>query len=544
MTNQTLHRNEHADGALGSLLHVLITAWPLLLCLFLVSIPFYQHSKGKVVPSSIPRVAWKNELFSVIRASFRDAKNGFELAEEGYRKYNKHGLAFACVSMYLQPTVTLPPSELQWLVDQPDDHVAQPLVLSHIRLKGYYLPGLPYNELFYAPFVGIDVKKFINAQATSVWQRVAATVDETCSSDGWKTVDVSELAKTVALRIIVRAFVGEKLSNDSTFVADIRSFSNWFNGTIIPLFLLVPDFLKPIAGPVFARPARYYLKRLDRKLMPIIKQLLEAKERGELKEDDTGDLLRCHISSGRQKPEDTNARCIASRLLILMGAAAFDTFSTGLHHALMDLASGPVIQNGGTDETLRTTEHHNVIRAEVQCAVDRNGGLWTPKSMHELIYTESFLREVMRRRTFLARQVYRVVVKDGGLTLPEQSCSGAIVPKGTWLAVSAAPVHLDNDVWEDAREFKAWRFVDNTVTPPAIKPQGAVAAVTDSFLSFGKGRHACPGRFFAGDMMKLAIAYIAMEYDIKPLDGRPQDKTIGDTLIPAQAKIEIRRRNR
>jgi hypothetical protein len=98
-------------------------------------------------------------------------------------KYNKNGLAFACVSMYFQRIITLPPSDLQWLVDQPDDNVVQPLVLSHIRLKEYYLPGLPYNELFYAPFVGIDVKKFINAQATSVWQRIAATVNETCSSE-------------------------------------------------------------------------------------------------------------------------------------------------------------------------------------------------------------------------------------------------------------------------------------------------------------------------------------------------------------------------
>ncbi|PVH92706.1 cytochrome P450, partial [Periconia macrospinosa] len=460
-------------------------------------------------------IGWKNEWFSVIRASFRDAKNGFELAEEGYRKHNKNGLAFACVSMYLQPTITLPPSDMQWLVDQPDDHVAQPLVLSHIRLKKFYLPGLPQNELFYTPFVGIDVKRFINAQATSVWRRIAATVNEACTSESWKTVDVGELSKSVAMRIIVRAFVGEELSNDSSFVADVRSFSSWFNGTIIPLFLLVPDFLKPIAGPVFARPARYYLGRLDSKLMPTIHGLLAAKERGELKEGDAGDLLRCHIASARHKPEDRDPRCIASRLLILMGAAAFDTFSTGLHHSLMDLASGPTLPGDDTDTPSTMTEHQSVIRTEVEATLQHNGGSWTPKSMRELVFTESFLREVMRRRTFLARQVYRVVVKDGGLELPQHSCSSAIAPKGTWLAMSAAPVHLDDGVWEDAREFKAWRFVDESMMPPVLKQQGTMATVTDAFLSFGKGRHACPGRFFAGDMMKLAIAYIALEYDIR-----------------------------
>jgi cytochrome P450 len=344
--------------------------------------------------------------------------------------------------------------------------------------------------------------------------------------------------------MIVRAFVGEKLSNDAAFVSDVRSFSNWFNGTIIPLFLLVPDFLKPIAGPIFASPARHYLARLDGKLMPVIHELLKAKERGDLKEGDSADILLSHISSARSKPEDTDPRCIASRLLILVGAAALDTSSTGLHHALMDLASGPLAENGGTDKTRRITQRQSIIRAEIEKALEENGGLWTPKSMHALVYTESFLREVMRRRTFLARQVYRVVVKDGGLDLPKYSCSSAIAPKGTWLSVPAAPVHLDDDVYEDAKEFKAWRFVDESVTPPAIKTQGAATAVTDSFLSFGKGRHACPGRFFAADMMKLAIAYIATEYDIKPLASRPEDKTVGDTLIPAKATIDVRKRTR
>ncbi|RYN52957.1 hypothetical protein AA0119_g13494 [Alternaria tenuissima] len=544
MDDQKIRHSVRMALAAGDLPHVLKTSWPLVLVITVFLVSVYRMSKTRSIPASIPYIrAGEKGSFSIIPARFRDAKNGTALTEEGYKKYSKNGLAFASMGMYLRPEITLPPSDMRWLIDQPDDHVAQSLDFTNTLLNKYYVSGLPDKELFYPPFVGIDLKKIGNVQVASIWQQVATFVDEICSSGTWETVDVGELSKAVVMRVLVRAFLGEKLANDSAFVADVRSFSTWFNGTIFPLFALVPDFLKPIAGPLFAYPARHYLARIDKKLMPIIHELLEAKEQGELNEGDTDNLLRCYVST-RHNSVDLDPRRIASRLLILLATGAFDTISRAFHSALTDLASGPVEGNVGKDQTHRITEHQNVIRAEVQNVLQENSGSWTRQSMHTLVHTESFLREVMRRRTFLARQLHRVVVKDCGLHLPKDSCGGAIAPKGTWLAVPGSPVHLDDDVWEDAREFKAWRFLDNSLTPPAIKPQGTVAAITDSFLSFGKGRHACPGRFFAGDVMKLAVACIASEYDIKPLASRPQDGKIMDLSLPAQVNIEIRRRNR
>jgi len=61
--------------------------------------------------------------------------------------------------------------------------------------------------------------------------------------------------------------------------------------------------------------------------------------------------------------------------------------------------------------------------------------------------------------------------------------------------------------------------------------------------AFGHGRHACPGRFFAATEMKLLLAYIIMNYDIKPLATRPQKKLIAGSIIPPlKATISVRRR--
>jgi hypothetical protein len=52
-----------------------------------------------------------------------------------------------------------------------------------------------------------------------------------------------------------------------------------------------------------------------------------------------------------------------------------------------------------------------------------------------------------------------------------------------------------------------------------------------------------PGRFFASQQLKLVLAYIALNYDIKPLPSRPANNWfVGTQGPPLECKITIRRR--
>lgn len=52
-----------------------------------------------------------------------------------------------------------------------------------------------------------------------------------------------------------------------------------------------------------------------------------------------------------------------------------------------------------------------------------------------------------------------------------------------------------------------------------------------------------PGRWFVAHQMKILLAYVVTHYDIEPLDHRPLNRVIGDSVIPPQnVSIKVRRR--
>ena len=67
--------------------------------------------------------------------------------------------------------------------------------------------------------------------------------------------------------------------------------------------------------------------------------------------------------------------------------------------------------------------------------------------------------------------------------------------------------------------------------------------ISPEFLAFGHGKHACPGRLFAANVLMLLLASLILRYDIKPFDMRPPNIEVGETLLPdSKVKILVRRR--
>lgn len=71
----------------------------------------------------------------------------------------------------------------------------------------------------------------------------------------------------------------------------------------------------------------------------------------------------------------------------------------------------------------------------------------------------------------------------------------------------------------------------------------SLVTTSDTYLAFGHGRHACPGRFFAAQEMKLMLAYVLQNYDIEKLKEKPPSTMLMGTNVPNEkAKIRVKRR--
>lgn len=128
-------------------------------------------------------------------------------------------------------------------------------------------------------------------------------------------------------------------------------------------------------------------------------------------------------------------------------------------------------------------------------------------------------------------------------------------------------IHLDPKYYDDPSGFHPFRFcradvvrgtrtqsyydargLDSTMPGSSVHESLAGAnkssATLDAkFLSFGFGRYACPGRFFALHEIKLMIAHIVLNYDIQYFEKRPEQFKVMWVQLPHDStNLAIRRR--
>lgn len=154
------------------------------------------------------------------------------------------------------------------------------------------------------------------------------------------------------------------------------------------------------------------------------------------------------------------------------------------------------------------------------------------------------------------------MVKDDGVDLGD----GIHIPKGVRVGTPNVALHRDPQFYPNPNEFDAFRFATARETldekgQVLEKRNQSIVTTGEQFIAFGHGRHACPGmrksfiaadvganqsglgRFFASQEMKLMLAHIVMNYDVKLPGPRPPNMDIkASSTPPPKAKLLIRRR--
>jgi cytochrome P450 len=313
----------------------------------------------------------------------------------------------------------------------------------------------------------------------------------------WTTVPALRTMMKIVCRTSNRLFVGLPLCRDP----DYRQLNEQFTIDVIlgaGLINMFPRVLKPIVGRLLTKvPAN--IKRAISHVRPLIEaQLEQEKQFGKDWPDKPNNLISWLLdeAQGSQRNIDN----LAIRILAI-NFAAIHTTSHAFTSTLYNLVAHP--------------EYVAPMREEVEAVIEADG--WTKVSMGKMRKVDSFIKESQRLAAGGA-VMNRKVMKDFTFS------NGITLPAGTELAIASYSTHMDEQNYDDPSKFQGFRFAEmRDEDGEGIKHQ--VVSLTPDFLTFGAGRHACPGRFFAVNELKAMLAHVLLHYDVKfPNDGpRPQD---------------------
>ncbi|KAF5530134.1 ent-kaurene oxidase [Fusarium napiforme] len=248
----------------------------------------------------------------------------------------------------------------------------------------------------------------------------------------------------------------------------------------------------------------------------VMASMRERQEKGGNLEDPP--TMLDHLSNGRNEHirDDVELQLLHQMTLIAVGTVT--TFSSTTQ-AIYDLVAHP--------------EYIPVLREEVESVPRDRDGNFTKESTVAMDKLDSFLKESQRFNSPDLTTFQRAAIAD--MTLPD----GTFVPKGTKLEINTCSIHKDHQLYENPEEFDGLRFHKWRKAPGKEKKYMYSSSGTDD-LSWGFGRHACPGRYLSAINIKLIMAELLMNYDIKlPEDVSRPENIEFEVLCSPEPDFEI-----
>ena len=312
-----------------------------------------------------------------------------------------------------------------------------------------------------------------------------------------------------ALRVVAlasgRVFVGPELNRNEDFLKCTIMFAldSFMGAEAIGKY---PAFLRPLAQfwvPEIRR-CKEALNIMKRLMKPVLEERVKADREGREKA-----VNMTAWNMDNSPPSLARDLTYQSHLQILVSMAAIHTTTMSSSHMWFDLAAHP--------------EYVEPLREEIAAVVATEpSGCLSKTSMPKLRKLDSFIKESQRMNPLGQLSFDRKVTSD--LTLPD----GTVLPRGTYIATASSEINRDPTLWENPDEFDGFRFEKLRQKPGNENKYQFVTTGVDS-MQFGHGKHACPGRFFAANEIKLILIHLIMNYDIKLPEGEERPKNIETT---------------
>ncbi|KAF1814611.1 cytochrome P450 [Eremomyces bilateralis CBS 781.70] len=456
-----------------------------------------------------------------------------DVINDGYQKYSKAGKAYILPNILTGPEVIIPHSQMPWLLNQPD-HIMDQNATNVQFLAGDRTMLHPriLSDTVHKRVINREMTKWLDCYSADIVDEITTSLDDIWGSHatikpdllGWKAVPLYQSLLQVIARISNRVLVGLPLCRDEGYTKSSSTFARYV--VIVATFLhLLPPSLRPIFAPIIQAFDMYHYRGIRKAIIPVIQSRIIEYEFGtrpcEYKNPDYSrhnDYIQWALHDAYTHFDEESIRgrdpeFIAKRLTVLTFAAIQSSVIT-ITNVLFDIASSP---NCIAIQSSLRTEVHGVVSSRPESEQ------WQRLALQSMTRIDSTLRESMRLWGFLSRGVMKMVKKKEGITLP----SGEYIPYGMKVGVTSYSAQHDEDFWHDAMRFEPFRHLEGDDGKPH-----AMVSTSETFMGFSHGRHACPGRFFASNQLKLLLAQIVLRFEIQLMETRPENKWLNNSIGP------------
>ncbi|KAI0421899.1 cytochrome P450 [Xylaria grammica] len=488
---------------------------------------FWSRIDTLGIPSSI--LPWPRALLGSLTHTQ-------ETVREGYKRISTAlDRPFGLPTIWTWSAVVVLPPSLLDILHRPDSQLrAFDAQVETIQIPYFITDKAVTHNLIHFDVVRKHMYngKDVSHLAPAVYDELDAAFREYWGdSTEWKTLNSWDSCGLIITRAVTRILIGLPMCKDPAFLEPSRLFSNFVIMVTIILTCL-PPLLRPVLGAMLALPGRYYRYKCLKALVPYVEERTSLwKNQG--KEGDAPDdfLLWMLPKCAKEGPAQMDPVRLATRLLAI-NTMFIITMVYAFSHGVQDIYGSP--------------NHEEVVKGlEEECTFvnSRHHGFMTKEAVDHLHRVDSALRESMRLSDIAIIALSRDVAShdlDIG--------NGLLLPQGTRVVFPTHAIHRDPDNYEIPLQFDAFRFSRRFEKQDQVEDEDPgerelLTSITPSFLAFGYGKHSCPGRFFASQTMKQALAHLVLHYDVE-VCGRLDNRKILLNMIFPRTNVQLRIRRK
>ncbi|KAI1792379.1 cytochrome P450 [Ganoderma leucocontextum] len=468
---------------------------------------------------SIPTVGGSSASGLSILTARKFMRHGLKkLFDEGYQRYYGSPFKVALLDQWL--VIVSGPKLVDELIKRPDNELSAPEGMAELVQLRYIAGHEILDDRYQIDVIKNKLTRTLPVIFPDVVDEVKRGVSDCILTKGdeWTAINVMTTMEKLIVRASNRVFVGLPLCRNEEYLAlcirmTMDVVHDW---TTISAY---PYFLKPLAAH-FLGKTKETIGQGMRYIQPMINaRRATMRELGDDWSDKPNDVLQWIMEEAL--PRKSTDYTIAEHILHL-NMAAIHSSSITITQSLYDVTSMP--------------ECIPELREEIESVIATDG--WTKAAIGKMWKLDSVFRETLRYHGLSITGLVRKAMKD--ITLND----GTFIPKGTLLTASLHSTHHDESKYANPELLDPFRFATMRGSSEGETLKHQFVNTSADYIPFGHGRHACPGRFFAANEVKMALAYIILNYDLRiGGDGkRHADVFHGTSVIPPVQPVFFRKR--